>query len=91
MVVCTDWWADLVGCQSLHHIMQKKIKRRYACVFSRYVSSFSVFLYHRITNNTHKGETDVDEIARFLGGENITETTRKSAKELLALTKQKSQ
>ncbi len=24
MVVCTDWWADLVGCQSLHHIMQRK-------------------------------------------------------------------
>lgn len=69
----------------------KKIKRRYACVFSRYVSSFSVFLYHRITNNIHKGETDVDEIARLLGGENITKTTRKSVKELLALTKQKSQ
>lgn len=37
------------------------------------------------------GENIVDEIARLLGGENITETTRKSAKELLALTKQKSQ
>ncbi len=33
----------------------------------------------------------VDEIARLLGGENITETTRKSALELMELTKQKFQ
>ncbi len=31
----------------------------------------------------------IDEIARLLGGENITETTRKSAVELMELTKQK--
>ena len=31
----------------------------------------------------------VDEIARLLGGENITETTRKSAIELMELTKKK--
>lgn len=33
----------------------------------------------------------IDEIARLLGGENITETTRKSAVELMELTKQKIQ
>ena len=32
-------------------------------------------------------EERVDEIARLLGGINITETTRESAKELLALSK----
>ena len=32
-------------------------------------------------------EQAVDEIARLLGGENITETTRKSARELLASAK----
>lgn len=36
-------------------------------------------------------ENTVDEIARLLGGENITETTRKSAEELLTLTRQKLQ
>lgn len=36
-------------------------------------------------------EKTVDEIARLLGGENITETTRKSALELMELTKQKFQ
>lgn len=34
-------------------------------------------------------EQTVDEIARLLGGQNITDTTRKSAVELLQLTKQK--
>ncbi len=34
-------------------------------------------------------EQTVDEIARLLGGENITETTRKSAVELLQLTRDK--
>lgn len=36
-------------------------------------------------------DNTVDEIARLLGGENITETTRKSAVELIELTKQKLQ
>lgn len=71
-VICITHLPQIAACGAYHYKIQK--------------SDDDISTHTTVISLTH--EQRVEEIARLLGGINITETTKKSAEELLALSQQ---